>query len=195
MSPELSQSQKLDILLKLSKEFNLKEVPNDPAVYTMSCGNGYTLFACVNRSWYFQFEDGLSLTETYDIESVKVPLTNAKDARKLSKKYKDECSRLIKGTNGEKCVGEKTEQKKKKSYHVTNNKVQTSPGMSLPIVYPSEMVGLFMRFKQWTAENDVIPAGSGVVILDDDDYNYRVSIPQAHISFEINKDKAEVIQA
>ncbi len=189
MSPELSQSQKLDILLKLSKEFNLKEVPNDPAAYTMSCGNGYTLFACVNRSWYFQFEDGIT-TETYDIESVKVPLTNAKDARKLYQMYKDECSRLIKGTNGE-----KAEPKKKKSYYVKNNKVQTSPGMSLPIVYPSEMAGLFMCFKQWTAENDVIPAGCGVVILDDDDYNYRVSIPQAHISFEIGKDKAEVIKA
>jgi len=103
MNPELSPSQKLDILLKLSKEFNLKEVPNDPAVYTMSCGNGYTLFACVNRSWYFQFEDGIT-TETYDIESVKVPLTNAKDARKLSKKYKDECEKAVlelKGVNSE----------------------------------------------------------------------------------------------
>ena len=103
MNPELSQSQKLDILLKLSKEFNLKEVPNDPAAYTMSCGNGYTLFACVNRSWYFQFEDGIT-TETYDIESVKVPLTNAKDARKLSKQYNDECEKValeLKGVNSE----------------------------------------------------------------------------------------------
>ncbi len=181
MSQELSEAQKLDVLLSLSKEYNLKET-DDPATYTMNCGAGYTLFACVNRSWYFQFEDGIT-AETYDIESSRVPFTNAKDARKLCEKYE----------NGLR-TPETTAPKKKKSSHAKNTKVQDLPGMMLPIVYPSEMVGSFMRFKQWTAKNEVIPAGSEVVILEDDDYNYRVTIPQAHISFDISKEKAEVVQ-
>ncbi len=66
-------------------------------------------------------------------------------------------------------------------------------GMKLPIVYPSEMKGSFMMFKQWTADNDVIPKNSEVVILDEGEFNFRVTIPQAHISFDIQKDKVEVI--
>lgn len=92
---ELSEAQKLDILLSFSKEYNLKEVENDPATYTMNCGKGYTLFASVNRSWYFQFDDG-TITETYDIESSKVPFTYAGDARKLFGKYEDECKNVLK---------------------------------------------------------------------------------------------------
>lgn len=105
MSIELSEAQKLDILLKFTKEYNLKEVADDPATYTMSCGGGYTLFASVNRSWFFQFKDGIT-TETYDIEASRVPFTNARDARKLYKKYDDECKKLLKELKGETNMGE-----------------------------------------------------------------------------------------
>jgi len=95
VNTELTEAQKLDILRSFSKEYNLKEVPDDPATYTMSCGKGYTLFASISRSWYFQFNDGTS-TETYDIESSKVPFTYAGDARKLFGKYEEECGNVLK---------------------------------------------------------------------------------------------------
>jgi len=77
----------------------------------------------------------------------------------------------------------------------TRKKTTELPGMKLPIVYPSEMIGYFMRFKQWTADNNVIPEGSEVVLLGESEQGFRVAIPKAHISFDIKKDYAEVVQA
>ena len=90
MIEELTSAQKLDALLKVSKEYNLKET-GDPATYNMDCGNGYTLFASVDRSWYFSL-DGGAVTTKYDVDSSKVPYTNAKDARSLYAKYMNECN-------------------------------------------------------------------------------------------------------
>lgn len=73
--------------------------------------------------------------------------------------------------------------------------VDDEPGMKLPIVYPAELKGSFMRFRQWTAKNNVIPEGSEVVILDEDEKSFRVSIAKAHISFNISKTNAEVVES
>jgi hypothetical protein len=73
--------------------------------------------------------------------------------------------------------------------------VDDEPGMKLPIVYPVELQGSFMRFRQWTAKNDVIPADSEVVILEETEKSFRVSIARAHISFNISKTNAEVVEA
>lgn len=95
----LTDAQKLDILLGFSKEYKLKET-EDPAVYTMSCGTGYTLFASIKTSWFIEFDDGVQTTK-HHIESAKIPYTNAKDARKLCKKYSDECKRVLAEKRGE----------------------------------------------------------------------------------------------
>jgi len=42
---------------------------------------------------------------------------------------------------------------------------------------------------------EIIPANSDVVILDEDEKSFRVSIAKAHISFDISKTKAEVVEA
>lgn len=99
MIKELTESQKLDILLSFKKEYNLGDT-DDPSVMTMNLGNGYTLFASVKRSWFVVFNDGVEVTE-YDIESSKVPFTNAKDARTLWKKYEDGCKRVLAERSGE----------------------------------------------------------------------------------------------
>lgn len=99
MIKDLTDAQKLDILLGFAKEYNLKET-EDPAVYTMSCGVGYTLLASINASWFFEFDDGVQTTK-HHIESAKIPYTNAKDARKLCKKYSDECKRVLAEKRGE----------------------------------------------------------------------------------------------
>jgi len=41
----------------------------------------------------------------------------------------------------------------------------------------------------------VIPEGSEVVILDEDEKSFRVSIARAHISFNISKTNAEVVES
>lgn len=73
--------------------------------------------------------------------------------------------------------------------------VDDEPGMKLPIVYPAELKGSFMLFRQWTTQNNVIPADSEVVILEETEKSFRVSIAWAHISFDISKSKAEVVEA
>ena len=85
--------------------------------------------------------------------------------------------------------------KKKKNTPAKNKAPIEAEGMKLPIVYPVELQGSFMRFRQWTAQNNVIPEGSEVVILDEDEKNFRVSIAKAHIAFDIPKTKAEVVEA
>lgn len=80
------ESQKMDILLSMKKKgYNLKDT-EDPAVLSMDLGNGYTLLASVKREWLISFDDGIQKTE-YQIDSVKVPFTNSKDANKLYKEY------------------------------------------------------------------------------------------------------------
>ena len=181
-----AEAMKLDILLGLkSKGYNLIE-GDKPEIMTMNLGGGYILECNVKKpsnEWKIIFNDGIETSE-YLADSEKVVFTYRKDADALIKEYE----------NGVKTF-ETTEPKKKKSSYVKNARVQDLPGMMLPIAYPSEMVGSFMRFNQWAAKNDVIPAGSEVVILEESDNNYRVSIPQAHISFDIGKDKAGVVQA
>ena len=80
------ESQKMDILLSMKKKgYNLKDT-EDPAVLSMDLGNGYSLLASVKREWLISFNDGVQTTE-YQIDSVKVPFTNSKDAHKLYKEY------------------------------------------------------------------------------------------------------------
>lgn len=85
--------------------------------------------------------------------------------------------------------------KRKKPASAKKKVVDDEPGMKLPIVYPVELQGSFMLFRQWTAQNNVIPADSEVVILEETEKSFRVSIAQAHISFDISKSKAEVVKA
>ena len=181
-----AEAMKLDVLLALkSKGYNLIE-GDKPEIMTMSLGGGYTLECNVkkpSKEWKIFFNDGIETSE-YPADSVKVIFTHRKDADALIKEYEKGAETL-----------ETPVPKKKKSSYVKNTKVQDSHGMMLPIVYPSEMVGSFMRFNQWAAKNNVIPTGSEVVILEESENNYRVSIPQAHISFDIGKDKAGVVQA
>jgi hypothetical protein len=188
---------KLDILLRLQKDgWNLKET-DDPATLSMSAGTGYTLFASVNKPWYILFDDGVEKTE-YPIDSEKVPYTNRKDVKKL----RDLFEAGVKGIGGPKeplSPPAKREdlkpQKKKNSVPAKNKARVEAPGMMLPIVYPAEFKGSFMLFRQWTAQNNVIPADSEVVILEETEKSFRVSIARAHISFDISKSKAEVVEA
>lgn len=66
-------------------------------------------------------------------------------------------------------------------------------GMELPIGYPPEMKGQSMKFMQWKKINNVLTSESEVLILDEDDYNYSVHIPSAHIGFSISREKVEII--
>lgn len=77
---------------------------------------------------------------------------------------------------------------------VKSKKSNEPHGMKIPIVYPSDMAGSFMCFHQWTENNNVIPEGSGVVILNETEYGYQISITKACINFDIKKDKVEVVQ-
>lgn len=74
-------SRKCDVLLQVSKEYNLQETDN-PAVYTMSLGGGYILRVDLESMWTIIFDDGIEKTE-YPIDSVRVPYTNRKDAESL----------------------------------------------------------------------------------------------------------------
>lgn len=164
------EAKKLEVLLNMkSKGYNLIDC-DKPEIMTMSLGGGYTLECNVIKpasEWVIVFDDGVEISE-YPVSSEKVIYTHRKDSDKLIDEY----------VAGLKRIGI----------------VEKPSGMLLPIVYPPEMKGKFMRFVQWTAD-DVIPKNSEVVILDDDEYSFRVSIPLAHISFEIKKDKAEVVEA
>lgn len=89
-----TEARKMDILLSLRKKgYNLKDT-EDPAVLTMDLGNSYTLLASVKREWLISFDDGVQKTE-YQIDSVKVPFTNAKDANKLYKEYENELKAVL----------------------------------------------------------------------------------------------------
>lgn len=191
---------KLDILLRLQKDgWNLKET-DDPATLSMSAGTGYTLFASVNKPWYILFDDGVEKTE-YPIDSEKVPYTNRKDVKKLWDKFEAGVKALgMSGSQKEPLFQpakreEAAPSKKKKPASAKKKAPIEAEGMKLPIVYPAELKGSFMLFKQWTAKNDVIPANSEVVILDEDEKSFRVSIARAHISFNISKTNAEVVES
>ena len=81
-----TEAQRIDALLSFKKKgYNLKDTA-DPAVLSMELGNGYTLLASVKREWLISFDDGVQISE-YQIDSVKIPFTNAKDANKLWKEY------------------------------------------------------------------------------------------------------------
>lgn len=91
---DLTDAQKLDILLSFTgRGYNLKDTDR-PDTLKMSLGNGYTLIASINDSWFIEFYDGVA-TSKYHIESPKVFYTNAKDARNLFKEYSDECKRVL----------------------------------------------------------------------------------------------------
>lgn len=81
-----TEAHRMDVLLSFRKRgYNLKDT-DDPAVLSMELGNGYTLLASVKREWLISFDDGIQTSE-YQIDSVKIPFTNAKDANKLWKEY------------------------------------------------------------------------------------------------------------
>ena len=194
------EALKLDVLMGLQKEgWNLKET-DDPATLSMNIGTGYTLFASVNKPWYILFDDGVEKTE-YPIDSERVPFTNRKDVKKLWDKFEAGVKALgMSGSQKEPLFQpakreEAAPSKKKKPASAKKKAPIEAEGMKLPIVYPAEFKGSFMLFKQWTAKNDVIPANSEVVILEETEKSYRVSIAQAHISFDISKSKAEVVDA
>lgn len=198
-----AEAMKLDILLGLKqKGYNLVD-GDQPEIMTMSLGGGYTLICNVKKptnDWKILFNDGVETSE-YPANSVKVIYTYRKDSDKLIKEYEAGCKAIgiIETPAESKPIfppvkrEETSTQKKKKSSNVKSKTID-EPGMKLPIVYPSELKGSFMRFKQWTANNNVIPTGSEVVVLDEDEKNFRVSIARAHIAFDIPKNKAEVIQ-
>lgn len=159
----------------------------------MSAGTGYTLFASVNKPWYILFDDGVEITE-YPIDSERVPYTNRKDVKTLWDLFEAGVKNISKPLFPPAKREEPAKQKKKFSPAKNKTPIEV-PGMKLPIVYPAELKGSFMRFRQWTADNGVIPANSEVVILDEDEKNFRVSIAKAHIAFDIPKSKAEVVEA
>lgn len=84
------ESQKLDILLSFKGEFNIQDT-EDPAVYTMPCGGGFTLFASLNKDWVMKSEDG----SEYPVNSDKIPYINGKDALELLKKFEEKCKRML----------------------------------------------------------------------------------------------------
>jgi hypothetical protein len=200
-----AEARKLDILLALKKKgYNLVD-GDKPETMTMNLGGGYTLECNVKNpttDWKIYFSDGIETTE-YPADSEKVVYTHRKDSDKLIDEYNAglggigivetpaEAKPSISPAKHEESVTPRKTSIKNK----TRAKAQEPPGMILPIVYPSEMKGNFMRFGQWTANNDVIPGDSEVVILEEDEYNFRVYIPQARISFDIPKDKAAVVEA
>jgi len=84
----------------------------------------------------------------------------------------------------------------KKAKHNSTAKAEEYPdrfGIELPIAYPPEMVGKSMRFMQWKKVNTVITTGSKVLIIDEDEYNFTLNIPSAHMWFKLSRDKAEII--
>lgn len=194
------EARKLDILLSLRKKgYNLID-GDQPEIMNMSLGGGYTLECNVKKptkEWKIFFNDGVEVTE-YPVKSEKVVFTYRKDSDKLIKEY-DAGLGIVEKSAEPLFPPAKREdlkpQKKKNSVPAKNEARVEAPGMMLPIVYPAELKGSFMQFKQWTAKNDVIPANSEVVILDEDEKSFRVSIAKAHISFDISKTKAEVVEA
>lgn len=202
-----AEAKKLDILLALrASGYNLID-GDKPEIITMSLGGGYTLECNVKKQtkdWKIIFNDGVEITE-YPADSEKVIHTYRGDADKLIKEYNTGLKEIgiVESPTETKEIlppakREETSLQKKNNTAIKHKKraeTQKSPGMMIPIIYPSEMKGSFMRFKQWTADNGVIPENSGVVILEDNELNFRVSIPQAHISFDIQKDKAEIVDS
>jgi len=200
-----AEAKKLDILLALKAGgYNLLD-GDKPEIMNMSLGGGYTLECNVKKptkDWKIIFNDGVETTE-YPADSEQIVHTYRGDADKLIKKFDADLKNIgvVEAPTDTKNLIPPVESKEP-SIQKNNNavikhkkraKTLDSPGMMIPIVYPSEMKGCFMRFKQWTVDNGVIPKNSEVVILEDNDSNFRVSIPQAHISFDIQKDKAEVV--
>lgn len=100
---ELSEAQKMDILLSFIKRgYNLRDT-EDPATLSMDLGNGHTLYAGINNSWTIKFNDGLETT-THNIDSPKILYTHAKDARTLHREYNTECKRVLADMRGEEFV-------------------------------------------------------------------------------------------
>lgn len=200
------EAKKLEVLLNMkSKGYNLIDC-DKPEIMTMSLGGGYTLECNVKKQaseWVIVFDDGVEISE-YPVNSEKVIYTHRKDSDKLIDEYVAGLKRIgiVEKPVGASVISKPTEREiltpaTKKNPNIKGKKsvdAQKPSGRLLPIVYPPEMKGKFMRFIQWAADNDVIPKNSEVVILDDDEYSFRVSIPLAHISFEIKKDKAEVVE-
>lgn len=201
------EAKKLEVLLEMkSKGYNLIDC-DKPEIKSMSLGGGYTLECNVkipSEEWKIFFNDGVEITE-YPANSEKVIYTHRKDSDKLIDEYIAGLKRIgiVENRGDARAISKPTKRENptpaiNKNPNIKGKKsvdAQKPSGMLLPIVYPPEMKGKFMRFIQWTADNDVIPKNSEIVILDDDEYSFRVSIPLAHISFEIKKDKAEVVEA
>lgn len=84
----------------------------------------------------------------------------------------------------------------KKAKHDPRAKTEEYPdrfGLELPIAYPPEMKGQFMKFRQWKKVNDVLSTENEVLILDEDEYNFTVNIPSAQINFKLSREKVEII--
>lgn len=102
-------------------------------------------------------------------------------------------------TPGKKQPEPKADPKKKSPKQAKHNskvKTEESPdhfGIELPIAYPPEMKGQFIKFRQWKKVNNVITSESEVLVLGEDEYNYTVNIPSAHMGFTIGRDKVEII--
>jgi hypothetical protein len=87
------ESIKMDILLGLIKKgYNLQDT-EESSTMSMELGNGYTLLASVKSNWLITFKDG-NETVKYQIDSTKVPYSNAKDARTLHKEFQAACAAL-----------------------------------------------------------------------------------------------------
>lgn len=86
--------------------------------------------------------------------------------------------------------------RKKARRRSNNTRTEEYPnrlGMKLPIVYPPEMKGQFLKFLQWKKINNVLSTKSEVLILDEDEYNLKVYIPSACLGFKISLNKVEII--
>jgi hypothetical protein len=200
-------SPEQNIIIAKSLGYNLMQNPENPFKFNLSLGNGfwYEINVKMDPNYWKVNKDDIMYNFTDEI----VPIYGRETAGKFKSAYENatkDKSEVIKAHAPAEPKPEskdltakhegKTKQKKKKNVTVKNNKEADSSnglGMELPIVYPTELKGNFMRFRQWKVDNNVIPAKSEVIILDEDEYNFKVFIPLAHISFDIGKSKAEVI--
>jgi hypothetical protein len=200
-------SPEQNIVIAKSLGYNLIQDPKTPFKFLLSLNMGfwYNIDVRENPDNWNAAKDEIE----YDPADKIVPVYGRETAKQFKYAFL-EATKDTKSSNNQAAPVEskqepkdltskhegKAKQKKKKTVTAKNNDSGIPAnvlGLELPIVYPTELTGKLMRFKQWRAVNNVIPAKSEVVILGEDDKNYNVYIPQAHISFPIGKGKAEVI--
>jgi hypothetical protein len=200
-------SPEQNIIIAKTLGYNLMQNPETPFKFNLSLGNGfwYEINVKMNPDYWKVNKDDIM----YDYTDEIIPIYGRETAKKFRYAYENatkDKNEVIKAPSPAEPKQEskdltakhegKAKQKKKKSVTAKSNEADKSLerlGMKLPIVYPAELKGSFMRFRQWTAVNNVIPQESEVVILGEDEYNYNVYIPKASLAFPIGKSKAEVI--